>query len=307
MWGVKMKNYMVFDIGGSSVKWSVMNDNAEFVENGSFKTQKDKESFFNEIIDVTNKMKEKHGVQGVAISSPGAVDPDTSIVGGISAIPYIHGPNFREIIKNGTGLNSEIENDANCAALGECWVGSGKDNKDLAFVVCGSGIGGAIVKDKKVHSGIHKHGGEFGYNIVDLIFENGEVKCNTWSQNGSTIHLANKVAERKGLEVGSLNGLDVFKLCEEKDKIALEEVDKYYYTMAIGIYNIQYTFDPEVIVLGGAISDREDYIEQIDSRLEDLMKKGILQGKVKPCIKKCQYGNDANKLGALYNYLQRNN
>ncbi|AGF59012.1 glucokinase [Clostridium saccharoperbutylacetonicum] len=298
-----MKNFMVFDIGGSSVKWSVINTNGEFVESNKFNVPENKSEFFNELSKITNEMKKVHYVKGIAISAPGAVDSETGIIGGVSAIPYIHGPNFKEILRGTTGLETELENDANCAALGECWLGAGKNNNDLAFVVCGSGIGGAIVKDKKIHGGTHKHGGEFGYCSITCDFE-GEPKFTSWSQAGSTIALAKGVARLKGLEEGSLDGIGVFELCKNGDEIAIKEVNKYYFIMAVGIYNIQYTFDPEVIILGGAISEREEYIDEINKRLDILMNSD-LEGTIKPFLKKCEFGNDANKLGALYNYLQR--
>lgn len=302
-----MKNYMVFDIGGSSVKWSVINENGEIIEKGSIKVADNVNDFFDNLAKISNEEKEKHEVCGIAISAPGAVDSDTGIIGGVSAIPYIHGPNFKEELNKLTGLKVEIENDANCAALGECWLGAGKDSKDLAFIVCGTGIGGAIVKDKKVHSGIHKHGGEFGYCSFDYEFdENGTPKFKSWSQTGSTAGLANNVARLKGLERGSINGVEVFEMCDNGDETAVQEVNKYFYNMAIGIYNIQYIFDPEVIVLGGAISEREDFIDEINRRLEYMMEsKCGLEGRIKPEVKRCIFGNDANKLGALYNYLQR--
>ncbi|MDR3596008.1 ROK family protein [Clostridium sp.] len=300
-----MKKFMVFDIGGSAVKWSVIKENGEFVESNKFKVPSYEDEFFNELSKITNEMKEKHEVQGIAISAPGAVDSETGIIGGLSAIPYIHGPNFKEILKNATELETEIENDANCAALGECWLGAGKDNQDLAFVVCGSGIGGAIVKDKKIHGGIHKHGGEFGYCSITCELE-GEPKFTSWSQAGSTTALAKKVAKLKGLEEGSLDGIEVFELCNKGDEIAIKEVNKYYFIMAVGIYNIQYTFDPEVIILGGAISERHEYVDEISKRLDFLMNND-LEGTIKPLLKKCEFGNDANKLGALYNYIQRQN
>ena len=78
-----------------------------------------------------------------------------------------HGPNFKEILKKATGLEVEIENDANCAALGECWLTTTR-NQDCAFVVCGTGIGGALIKNRQLHVGINKHGGEFGCCIVDF-------------------------------------------------------------------------------------------------------------------------------------------
>ena len=299
-----MEKFMVFDIGGSSVKWSVINKSGEILESSKFSVPDNKDAFFDNLGKTTNEMKEKHGVKGIAISAPGAVDSETGIIGGLSAIPYIHGPNFKEILRELTGLNAELENDANCAALGECWLGAGKGNKDLAFVVCGSGIGGAIVKDKKIHSGIHKHGGEFGYCSITCELDGEEPKFTSWSQAGSTTALAKKVAKLKGLEKGSLDGVEVFELCNKGDEAALKEVDKYYYIMAVGIYNIQYTYDPEVIILGGAISERTEYVDEINKRLDKLMNSD-LEGTIKPVIKKCEFGNDANKLGALYNYLQR--
>lgn len=299
-----MKNFMVFDIGGSATKWSIINELGEFKESGKFNCPSTAQEFFSELIKITNEMKTKYEVKGIAISAPGAVDSETGTIGGVSAIEYIHGPNFKEILKKATDLNVEIENDANCAALGECWLGAGKDNNDLAFVVCGSGIGGAIVKDKKVHGGIHKHGGEFGYCSIKCELD-GEPKFTSWSKAGSTTALARNVAKLKGLEEGSIDGVEVFELCNKGDEIAIQEVNKYYFTMAVGIYNIQYTFDPEVIILGGAISERDGYVNEINNRLDIMMNNG-LEGTIKPVLKTCKYGNDANKLGALCNYLQKN-
>ena len=296
-----MSNYIVFDIGGSSVKWSIMSKMGDILTKDKIKVVDSVDQFFEELSKIVNINKDNFNLKGIAISSPGAVDSITGIVGGASAIPYIHGPNFKEILKEKTGLDVAIENDANCAALGECWLGAAKEENDCAFVVCGSGIGGAIVKDKKVHTGIHKHGGEFGYCIVDYDKDGGE-KYLTWSRVGSTSALARAISQRKGLEEKDIDGLKAFQLYDEGDIIAVEEVNKYFRYMAIGIYNIQYTYDPEVIVLGGAISEREGYIESINEKLDEIMCNNT-DGKIKPIVKKCIHGNDANMIGALYNLL----
>ena len=296
-----MSNYIVFDIGGSSVKWSIMSKMGDILTKDKIKVVDSVDQFFEELSKIVNINKDNFNLKGIAISSPGAVDSITGIVGGASAIPYIHGPNFKEILKEKTGLDVAIENDANCAALGECWLGAAKEENDCAFVVCGSGIGGAIVKDKKVHTGIHKHGGEFGYCIVDYD-KDGEEKYLTWSRVGSTSALARAISQRKGLEEKDIDGLKAFQLYDEGDIIAVEEVNKYFRYMAIGIYNIQYTYDPEVIVLGGAISEREGYIESINEKLDEIMCNNT-DGKIKPIVKNCIHGNDANMIGALYNLL----
>ncbi|MGL4772635.1 MAG: ROK family protein [Clostridium sp.] len=297
-----MSNFIVFDIGGSSVKWAVMNDEGNDLQQGKMMLPETIEEFFEKLCDIVNNKKNEYDVKGVAISAPGAVNGETGIIGGMSAVPYIHGPNFKEIILEKTGLRAELENDANCAALGECWLGAAKDENDSAFVVCGTGIGGAIVKDNKVHRGINLHGGEFGYCIMDFDYETKTFK--SFSEMGSTGALARAIAKRKGVSESEMNGIKAFELCEEGDEIAKEEVDKYFFNMAIGIYNLQYHYDPEVIVLGGAISERDGYVDEINKRMDEIMQIKN-DGKIKPSIRAAKHGNKANLLGALYNYLQQ--
>ena len=158
-----MNNYMVFDIGGSAIKWSVITEKGDILISEKIEIAETIEEFFERLAGKVNELKNKYNLQGIALSAPGAVDNESGIIGGVSALPYIHGPNFKTILNEMTGLPVEIENDANCAALGECWLGAAKGENDSAFVVCGTGIGGAVVKDKKIHSGFHKNGGEFGY------------------------------------------------------------------------------------------------------------------------------------------------
>lgn len=201
-----------------------------------------------------------------------------------------------------TGLTVEIENDANCTALGECWLGAAKDTQDSAFVVCGTGIGGAIVKNKRIHTGAHMHGGEFGYYIVDSDIKNN--KFSTWSFVGSTFALANAIAKRKGIEINNFDGKKSFELYDAADEVAIEEVNKFFTYMAIGIINIQYTYDPEIIIIGGAVSERNGIINEIEAKVKEILSSNEC-ATVIPKIRKCIYGNDANKLGALYNFLQK--
>ena len=299
-----MKNYIVFDIGGSSVKWSVINIEGTILISGKIGISETIEGFFDELSAKVNEFKEEYNLQGIALSAPGAVDSETGIIGGMSALPYIHGPNFKEILNKMTNLPVEIENDANCAALGECWIGAAKDENDCAFVVCGTGIGGALVKDKKIHSGVHKHGGEFGYCLVDIDVHNQ--KYLSWSRAGSTFAVTKFIADRKGISMDNFNGIKAFELYDNGDEIAIEEVNRFFRYMAIGIFNIQYTYDPEVIVLGGAICEREGFLDEVNKKIDEV-KNSNPDATIRPTVRICKYGNDANKLGALYNFLQKQN
>src|SRR3954465_13456947 len=123
-----MRNYMVFDVGGTNVKYAVINEIGEFLTKGDFPSSpNDFDQFQYDIVSNTMINKEKYNVVGLAFSCPGGVDSETGIIGGASALPCIHGPNFKEVFREATGLPVEIENDANSAALGEVWKGAAKN------------------------------------------------------------------------------------------------------------------------------------------------------------------------------------
>lgn len=296
---------MVFDVGGSKVKYAVINENGEFLKKGDYpSSQYDFDQFQDDLISVTLENKEKYHVSGIALSCPGGVDSESGIIGGASALPCIHGPNFKEIFGKATGLPVEIENDANCAALGEVWKGAAKNNQNVLFTIIGSGIGGAVVKNRKIHKGANLHGGEIGYMVLNVVKDDGNVTFKTWSELAATGALVRHVANLKGIDAAELDGQKIFAAAEAGDEDCIKAIDDFYLSLAQGIFNIQYMYDPEKIILGGAISNREDLIEQINKKL-DIILDSVKIAKVRPVIESCQYKNDANLLGALFHYFQR--
>lgn len=296
---------MVFDVGGSKVKYAVINEDGNFLTKGDYPSSNfDFEKFQSDIISVTLENKEKYNVTGIAFSCPGGVDSESGIIGGASALPCIHGPNFKKIFGEATGLPVEIENDANSAALGEVWKGAAKHNQNVLFTIIGSGIGGAVIKDRKVHKGANLHGGEIGYMVMNLSNENGTLAFQTWSELAATGGLVRQVARIKRLDPQELNGQQIFDAAETGDQDCIKAIDNFYLSLAHGLYNIQYVYDPEKIIIGGAISNRVDLIEQINQKL-DILLDAVTIAKVRPIIETCQFKNDANLLGALFHYLQR--
>ena len=300
-----MRNYMVFDVGGTNVKYAVINENGEFLTKGDFPSSPyDFDKFHTDIVLVTLENKQKYNVTGLAFSCPGGVDSETGIIGGASALPCIHGPNFKEIFGGSTGLPVEIENDANSAALGEVWKGAAKDNQNVMFTIIGTGIGGAVIKDRKIHKGANLHGGEIGYMVVNVENDNGQYTFRTWSHVAATGALVKDVAKVKGVAASELNGKMIFEAAEAGDQDCIASIEKFYLYLAQGIYNIQYVYDPEKIILGGAISSRTNLIERIYEKL-DIILDSVEIAKVRPVIEICHFKNDANLLGALFHYLQR--
>jgi predicted NBD/HSP70 family sugar kinase len=94
------------------------------------------------------------------------------------------------------------------------------------------------------------------------------------------------------------------RAAEAGDEDCILAIGHFYLALAQGIFNIQYVYDPEKIIIGGAISSREDLIVQIYKKLDLIMSLGII-AQVRPVIEPCLFKNDANLLGALFHYLQR--
>ncbi|AGT30631.1 transcriptional regulator [Geobacillus genomosp. 3] len=300
-----MRCYIVFDIGGTYVKHAVINEHGDFLEKGRYRSERhDFQRFRDDLLRVVRQAQANYKLSGIAISSAGSVDSDIGIIGGSSALPCIHGPNFKAVFGGETGLPVELENDANCAALGELWKGAGRGCRDIVFVIVGTGIGGAIVKDGRIHKGAHLHGGEFGYMLMDVRYANGTVECKTWSELAATSALIRMVAEEKGMQESELDGEKVFALAEGGDEAAQKAIDRFYFALAQGIFNLQYAYDPEKIIVGGGISSRPDFVGEINKRLSALLSV-VSIAKVRPVVEACRFKNDANLLGALYHYLER--
>ncbi len=299
-----MSYYMAFDLGGTNLKYAVIDSEANILKKDKLPTPKNNIEEFIELVGkITDEYKEKYSFKGIAMSCPGAVNNETGFIGGISAVSYIHGPNIRDLVEERTHLPVFMENDANCAALAEVWKGVAKDCKDVLFVVCGTGIGGAVIKDRKLHVGKNLHGGEFGFMIMDKDFEKG--KYRSWSETGSTYALVKSVAKLKGISHTELDGEKIFGMAEENDPDCLSAIDQWFMYLAMGVFNLQYIFDPEMIVIGGAVSARESIVEEINLRLKRLVD-DFGYAKIFPQIQRCQFSNDANLIGAVFGATEYN-
>lgn len=103
------------------------------------------------------------------------------------------------------------------------------------------------------------------------------------------------------MTIKKLKSIDIINVLSDLVSEKLETTVKLP-ALAVGIYNIQYSYDPEVIIIGGGISVREDMINEINKRLDIIIDK-VEPARIKPVVKKCAFANDANIIGAMYHYL----
>ncbi|WP_160722231.1 ROK family protein [Bacillus sp. USDA818B3_A] len=294
-----MKYYAVFDVGGSTIKYALMNENGNFISKSYTPTPNSLAVFVNTINWVIENYRDDYLLDGIAISIPGVVDIKKGTIGGISAIPYIHGPNIKHLLQDKTNLRVELENDGNCAGLAEGWLGNAKDVQDYVCIVLGSGIGGSIFLDKKLRHGTNLFAGEFGYMIMEDYLE--QPHGVSWSSLASTKALVNQVAKRKKRGSSIFDGKKIFQMADNGDRKVKNEIEKFTKRLAVGIYNIQHVIDPEKFLIGGAITERYDLIDKINEKLLGM------KGRIDIRVEKCKFENDSNLIGALYNFRQQEN
>ena len=284
-----MENLILIDIGGTTIKFGIkQGPNLEVLP--AKPTPKMLAEFYTCLEAVVASLKKQYPIQGVAISSPGAVDQKTGVIKGASALPYIHNFKIQAELEKYFDLPVSLENDANCAALAEMVDGAGKAVKDAIFLVIGTGVGGALVENKRIRHGAHLLAGEVGYLLLGQEM--------TVSQAVSPVSLAKCYNTKTGRNI---SGKEVFERAQAGDEVAQAEVEQAMQTLATLLYDLQYSFDPELFIIGGAISKNEQLLPLLRAHLAKI-KEHVEIADVMPEITVCKYHEQANLLGAAINF-----
>ena len=277
----------VADVGGTFTKFALMNERAEIFERGKIPTPKNnREEFFNTLAELYKNF----SAEGFSLSMPGIIDAERGICLKSAAFSFNDGCNIVEEIKKFCDVKIKIENDSNCAAFAEVKVGNLSDVNDAFVMVFGTMIGGTFIKNKKIHRGKNNSSGEISFLYQTFDSEK------YFSEICSVPNLLKSFGE-------NISGEKFFELVEEKNKFAIECLNKFTENIAVQIFNIQMILDVEKIAIGGGISSQKIFIESIRKNFEKLCKKSPLD--IQPLeIVPCKFYNDANLIGALYNFLE---
>lgn len=293
----EMKRVLSFDIGGTSIKYGVV----DFDGNVIWKDAMDTEAYLGGehlVSKVKAKVEEvikSENIEGVAISTAGIVhNKKGEILAASNAIPGYKGQKIKEEIEKTFGLFTTVENDVNCAAAGEIWRGAARDNKNIFCATLGTGVGGCVIADGKVVGGKNFCAGEVAYLTV-----NGDILNNT----GSTSGLIRRVCDRKGLEYNEINGKDVFDMAFANDEICIEEIDTMIDSIAQLISIVSYVVNPEAFIIGGGVVKQKAYL--LPRIIEKAKEKVIPYLRDELDIRIAELENDAGMVGAVYNFKQQ--
>lgn len=286
-----MKRYLCIDIGGTSIKYAILNQEANYLE----PTQEIGTPSGGEILDAVIQLVQLHidkGLDGVAISSAGVIDPELGkvVYSGPTIQNYI-GTDFKGSLESKFNIPVAVENDVNAALLGEYWKGAAQNSGSTFMVTVGTGIGGAFMIGNQLWHGATLSGGEVGY----LHLKDARIQ-----ELAASSVLVRKVSEDLGYEI---TGRDLFRLAKEGNSISIAAIEGLVKDLCLGLSDIMYLINPETLILGGGIMQQSSY-------LEPLIHKALDEILVDPRFKSqrigfAQLGNDAGLIGALYHLLHR--
>lgn len=288
-------NILAIDIGGTMIKYGLVSSDGEILSTDKIETEAEKglENILNKIDNIFKKYKENNPV-GIAVSGTGQINGMIGkVIGGNPIIPNWIGTNLVKILEEKYNLPIVLENDVNCVALGEKWIGAGKNLKNFICLTIGTGIGGGIILNNQLFRGENFVAGEFGH----ILIKKGE-----FEQFASTTALIRLVKERTEK---TLNGKEIFDL-EKKEIVEYQEViSEWIENLTDGLSSIVYCFNPANIILGGGVIEQGEAL--INRVKNSLFKKIGLQFKEKLNIIQAKLGNNAGMIGASYLLLEKIN
>lgn len=294
--------FLGIDVGGTAIKFALMSVEAEILEKGEVPTPL---TGLEDYLDTLEGIYRRYEgtAKGIAMSAPGTIDSDTGyFYTGGALQEFVHDMNLQEMLEVRCGVPVRVENDAKCAALAEGWNGSLKDCRDGVVIVLGTGVGGGLIKDGRLHKGKNFAAGEFSFLIIGDDLNQDD---NYMSLAAGTIGLRKKAAKAMGADPDDLNGRMIFERANAGDEKVIAAIEAFTWPIARLIYNIQVFYDPEKIAIGGGISRQPLLLQMIQKNLDRIyqeMNLPVVIGQ-KADVVCCKYLSDSNLVGALRHFL----
>lgn len=287
-----MNKYLVYDIGGTEIKYGVIDTRLEFVFKSQMasKGQISGKAILDDVVLTAKNLIKSHDISGIAISSAGVINPKTGVVlNATDSIKDYIGLNIKDYLSKALNLPVSVENDVNAMALAEAILGHGKSYHHINAITIGTGIGGSIVLNKKTLHGSSFSAGEFG-----LMMLNGK-KFEAHASMSALVKQA-----QKSIDPNISNGVEIFELFDKKDPNAFKVVDTFYNYLAQGISNIVYLNNPEAFIIGGGITNRPSLLDELIPYIRKHLRAWEFS---KTNFYIAEFKNDAGMLGALINFF----
>ncbi len=306
------------DLGGTNIVAGVVDKNFKIIATAKRKTNCPRKT--SEIVDdmaaVALEAAEKAGIDiseidGAGVGAPGSIDPKNGTIIYSNNLDFYNVP-VCNILKEKTGLEFYLDNDANAAAWGEYLAGAGKGTQNFIMITLGTGVGGGVIINGKIYAGSNYAGAELGHVVINTDGEActcGRHGCwETYASATALIRQTKQAMMRYPQSImwemcdGSLenvSGRTAFDAMRKGDKAGKAVVEKYAYYVGVGLANTMNIFQPEIICIGGGISaEGETLLAPVREFVDG--ENYARNSAVKTELKTAKLGNDAGIIGAAY-------
>ena len=306
------------DLGGTNIVAGVVDENFNIVATAKRKTNcpRPAEEIVNDMAEISLEAISKAGIkvediESAGVGSPGSINPTDGVVVYSNNLGFFN-LELSKLLKEKTGIDFYLDNDANAAAYGELIAGAGKGVNNFVMITLGTGVGGGAIIDGKMLTGSNYAGGELGHTVIDI---NGQM-CSCGRQGCFEAYASATALIRQTKQamvkypnsimweivkgnIDAVNGLTAFDAMRKGDEAGKAVVDKYIYYLSVGISNMINIFQPEILCIGGGVSKEGDNIIVPLQKIVDGENYARLMEK-KAVIKAAELGNDAGIIGAAY-------
>lgn len=306
------------DLGGTNIVAGVVDENFNIVATAKRKTNcpRPAEEIVNDMAEISLEAIAKAGIkvediESAGVGSPGSINPTDGVVVYSNNLGFFN-LELSKLLKEKTGIDFYLDNDANAAAYGELIAGAGKGVNNFVMITLGTGVGGGAIIDGKMLTGSNYAGGELGHTVIDI---NGQM-CSCGRQGCFEAYASATALIRQTKQamvkypnsimweivkgnIDAVNGLTAFDAMRKGDEAGKAVVDKYIYYLSVGIANMINIFQPEILCIGGGVSKEGDNIIVPLQKMVDGENYARLMEK-KAVIKAAELGNDAGIIGAAY-------
>lgn len=312
------------DVGGTSVKLGVVDDLGRSLGKDRIDTEQERgpEDAVRRIRQALDRLLERLGVAwseiaAIGLGTPGTMDVRRGMILTPPNLPQWRNYPIRDELSRAChGKPVAYANDANAAAYGEFWVGSGRGVSSLIMLTLGTGVGGGIIVDEQLIDGVNSFGSECGHIIVDsrddarlCVWGGGRGELEAYASASAVIERTRELLDsgresslRARAESEPLTGYMIYEEANRGDELALEIIRETGCYLGVGVVTLVHAIDPGLVVLGGAMNFGGEaahagrvFLEAVRGEFQrrafDVVAKGTT-------IKFASLGSDAGYIGA---------
>ena len=252
----------------------------------------------------------------IGIGAPGLSNSETGILFTYPNLPGWKDVPLRDIIEKELGRKAFLINDANAAAVGELYFGAGRGARNFIYITVSTGIGGGIIIDGKIYTGSSGTAGELGHMVIK---DKGPV-CNCgnrgcWETLASGTALAREarlmikegaatsISKYANGDIEKINAEAIHEAAQAGDKLANELIARTAYYLGVGLANLINIFNPEVIVIGGGLSNIGDML--LEPAFEEARHRAFTQAYQAVRFARAELGRNSGVLGAAVFALEQ--